>query len=302
MKRVLFFGLLIITIMGLAACTPLIQTGTSPEQQQQINQLTGQVNELQNNYTALEAKYQTDMAGAQTQIGELNSNLASLQSNYDALEQSYNNLLNGSSGLRNPSWAEVKAFITQDATDKILYNINTFACSGYAILIRDHARQLGFRSAYIQLEFPGSAGHVLNAFQTTDYGLVYIDCTSSDKVGYVVSGQEYGNIDANAVKTEYISCDGSPGDFWQPLVYKTAANPFSYNYYVEYKARRAFYNNTVNAYNAAVAQVNSGSSQWTAAQMDAWYENIDALILDIGETYYNSMGIVGNVETYWGDN
>lgn len=302
MKKVLIIGLLIIAIVGLAACLPVIQTATSPEQQQQINELTGQVNELQSDYAELENKYQTDMAGTQSQINELNNSLTALQGNYSILEQSYNNLLNGQTGLRNPAWTEIKAFITQDTTDMIPYNIKTFACSGYAILIRDHSRQLGFRSAYIQLEFPSLAGHVLNAFQTTDYGLVYIDCTSSDKVGYVISGKEYGTIDISAVKTEYISCDGSPADFWQPLTYKTTANPFSYDYYTEYKARRQFYNDTVNAYNNAVAQHNSGSSQWTAAQMDTWFANIDELLLDIGETYYNSMGIVGNVETYWGDN
>jgi hypothetical protein len=303
MKKFILVGLTILLLAGSIACTPVIQTVTSAESQAEITELTGQLSQLQTDYSNLQNKYQTDFAGTQGQIDDLNKNLALLQSNYDTLQQSYNSLINsaGQSGLRNPTWAEIKTFLSQDKTDKTPYDLKTFACSGYAITVRDHARNLGMRAAYIQIELPGSAGHAFNAFETTDKGLIYIDCTEGDKVAYVKVGQVYGTIGIDAVKTEYIACDVSPADFWHPLTYKTAAHPFSYDYYLDYQARRDFYNKTIDAFNAAVSQYNNRTGQWTSAQLDTWRSNIGALSQDLGNVLYQPLGVVGNIETYWGD-
>jgi hypothetical protein len=310
MKRIILVGLIILVLAGLTACEATTVTVTSTEQQQtQINELTGQLNELQTSIDALQEKYDTDTAASQAEIDKLTAELATLQAEYDALQELYDNLVVGSGGdLRNPTWAELNAFITQDKTDEIPYNINTFACVGYATLVRDNAHTLGFRGAFIQVSFTAGAGHAFNLFETSDYGLIYIDCTGvpegakSDKVGYVKVGQSYQTLPLNVVKTEYISCDGQPDEFWQPLTYKTATNPFSYEYYAEYLVRRAFLSNTIQAFNDAVNEYNSHTGGWTANQLSEWTSNIDILKAELGSVFYEPMGLITNVETYWGNN
>ncbi|MBN1366475.1 MAG: hypothetical protein JW967_00925 [Dehalococcoidales bacterium] len=309
MKRFILVGLIILVLVGLTACETTTVTVTSTQEQQaQINELTSELNDLQSQMDALQGKYDTDLGASQGQIDDLNAQLAVLQTEYDALQELYDNLVSGgSSGLRNPSWTELKAFITQDKTDEIPYNLKTFACAGFATLVRDNAHALGFRVAFIQISFSAGAGHAFNLFQTSDYGATYIDCTGveagkkSDKVGYVKVGQLYGTIDLNCVKAEYISCDGDPEDFWQVLTYETSDNPFAYEYYTEYVSRQAFLSATIQDYNSAVGEYNSHSGGWTPAQLTAWNNNINALKAELG-TSWISLGYVNNVETYWGNN
>jgi hypothetical protein len=69
-------------------------------------------------------------------------------------------------------------------------------------MLQNHAEEAGWRCAWVAIEFSGqSAGHALNAFQTTDRGLVFIDDTGAlagephpsnlDKVVDVKVGQAY---------------------------------------------------------------------------------------------------------------
>ena len=303
MKRKIVLIGLIILLAGSVACVPVMRTVASTESQTEIADLTGQLSQLQSEYDALQSKYQSDLDGMQGQVDDLNEELAALQVDYNTLQQSYNTLINGTgqSGLRNPTWAELYTLLIQDDTDTITYDSQSYDCSGYAITIRDHVNRLGIRAAYVEIELPGSAGHALNAFDTTDKGLVYIDDTEGDKVGYVKAGQPYGTIGIDAVKTKYIACDTSPEDFWKPLSYETSANPFGYDYYLDYQARRNFYSDTIKAFNEAVNQYNSHTGQWTSAQLDTWRSNIEALAEDLGAVFYQPLGAVGNIEIYWGD-
>ncbi len=105
-----------------------------------------------------------------------------------------------------PSWEQLKTFLRQDDTDRIPYDFNKFVCADFAERLHNNAEIAGIRAAYVCVKlgpssyYPRSGGHALNAFQTTDRGLVYIDCTgfepgisadSADKIVDVVVGQEY---------------------------------------------------------------------------------------------------------------
>ena len=79
-------------------------------------------------------------------------------------------------------------------------------------IITPSRQALGRRG--LRLDFEFGEGHALNAFNTTDKGLVYVDCTRGfstpiiaeftdsakreerehDKIAYVVEGKEYGLI------------------------------------------------------------------------------------------------------------
>jgi len=105
----------------------------------------------------------------------------------------------------NPTWSELKSFLASDDTDKLKYNINTFVCGDFAEMLHNNAEAAGLRAAlvFVRLgpcEYYSTSGpHTLNAFQTTDKGLLYIDCTgtiedyggSADKIVEVEVGKPY---------------------------------------------------------------------------------------------------------------
>jgi len=115
------------------------------------------------------------------------------------------------SKLRNPTWSELKAFLASDDTDKHPYAFPTFVCANFASTLQENAKAAGWRCAVVTIRLSGypdwynygissNTEHALNAFETTDRGLVYIDCTrpaetlftgSADTTVEVKVGQPY---------------------------------------------------------------------------------------------------------------
>ncbi len=119
---------------------------------------------------------------------------------------------------KDPTWQELKTFIiVTDDTDRLTYVNPSFTCSDFAEQVHDNAEKAGIKAALVLIKFNDSAtGHALNVFNTTDMGLVYIDCTGGalsehmfanssasewanviaycgwDKVAYLEIGKEYG--------------------------------------------------------------------------------------------------------------
>lgn len=227
---------------------------------------------------------------------------------YDNLQVIHTNLLQrlDRSSLVNPTWSELKNFLEQDNTETLVYIEDEFDCEGFTLTLRDRAGKQGFRSAYVAINFGDAvAGHTLNAFETTEKGIVYVDDTGDtegtgiDGIGYMEVGQPYGTVPLDAVKSDYIACEGSPDEFWHPLTYKSHDNPFSYDYYLLYRNRLEFYNQSVVAYNEAVSQYNRGSTKWSSLQLDKWNENLDALKRDLALPSFKPMSIVESIEVYW---
>ena len=102
-----------------------------------------------------------------------------------------------------PSWAELKAFLEDDPTDRRAYIAGTYTCGDFAETLHNNAEAAGIRTAIVAIELksPTMAGailnHSLNAFETTDRGIMYIDDTSSssgyyaDKVASLKIGDDY---------------------------------------------------------------------------------------------------------------
>ena len=105
----------------------------------------------------------------------------------------------------NPTWNQLINFIKQDETDKHPYLFRSFVCADFAEMLHNSAEKAGIRAAFVSLQlgsspdYPMGGGHACNAFQTTDRGLVYIDCTrylgagpsNADKIVDVKVGQDY---------------------------------------------------------------------------------------------------------------
>ena len=90
-------------------------------------------------------------------------------------------LLNNADAV-NPTYAELLAFLERDQTDEYTYMLgppkNAFICTDFAETVHNNAEDAGIRAGFVAIYIEGMGeGHALNAFQTTDRGLVFIDCT-----------------------------------------------------------------------------------------------------------------------------
>jgi ribosomal protein L37AE/L43A len=96
--------------------------------------------------------------------------------------------------LADPTWNQLLEFLLSDDTDSHPYSYPTFVCHDFAEMLQSQANDAGWRCAIITVQLsgypdffnygiPSNAGHNFNAFNTTDRGLVYIDCTRSPGIG-----------------------------------------------------------------------------------------------------------------------
>lgn len=289
-KVILGVSVLMALMLFLTSCTFSISRGEYGVLQSRLNASQLEIDTLKANMTALQGSY-----------NDLQADYGNLLSSYESLRDDYEDSLKRlqQSTLENPTWSELEKFLRLDDTDTMPYIEDSFDCSGFGITLRDRAWRYGMRSAYVEIGFSEGEGHALNVFETTDKGLIYIDDTEADQIAYVEIGQPYGLIHLDVVKSEYIACNGSPDEFWGSLTYTTHPDPFSYDYCVDYYRRVQFREESIEAYNVAVKEFNSGSREWTLSQLESWLENIDALGEDLGSIFYEPMGTVENVEIYW---
>jgi len=104
---------------------------------------------------------------------------------------------------QNPTWAQLKSFILADKTDSNPYIEPTYTCVDYARDLHNNAEAAGIRAAFVTVEFLGqSYGHAINAFMTTDQGLIYIDCT-----GLAPGQAGASNNDSTVVLKRGIQCE-----------------------------------------------------------------------------------------------
>ena len=288
MKRsVLLIIAIYLALFLLGGCAPASQPETASSEvtspAEEESNLEEEKQEIQSDYDALKAEYDT------------------IKSDYEDLQYSYQRLMESATQatLRNPTWAELKEFLKMDDTDTFIYDEEEFDCTGYAITLRDRARELGFRCAFVEIMFYTKEGHALNCFQTTDKGTVFVDTTSNDGIAYVVVNQPYGVIQLNGVKSEYISCAGVPSQFWKQLTYETHPNPFAFDYYSNYQKRAEFFSQSIAEYNRAVNDYNSGGTTWSPSQLDTWQANLEALRQDLSSSISYPKAAVEIIQIYW---
>ena len=94
-----------------------------------------------------------------------------------ALPSSLDIVIKNNPNAINPSWNQLLKFLEQDKTDTYPYIEGKFVCGNFALMLHDNAEIAGWRCAYVTVYLSGVC-HALNAFKTTDSGLVYIDCTN----------------------------------------------------------------------------------------------------------------------------
>ncbi|PKM92406.1 MAG: hypothetical protein CVU81_00575 [Euryarchaeota archaeon HGW-Euryarchaeota-1] len=178
----------------------------------------------------------------------LSIELTEYKSQLVAFNQTYQKLLQSKeANFTNPLFIELAQFLEVDETEKEHYNKQSFDCTGFALKVQKNARLHGFRAGIAEIEFNegNSAGHMLNVFQTTDKGTVYVDVTGTangggvDKIGYAVIGAPYGAMPITSViNTTTIDCNKTCQDFEENFTGDINLNPLTYEYFENVKMCR----------------------------------------------------------------
>lgn len=77
--------------------------------------------------------------------------------------------------LKDPTYEEMNSFLSQDKTDQRKYSKPHYVCIHFARDLDLSAARKGIRSAVVVVNFTNQTGHTLNAFQTVDEGLIFIE-------------------------------------------------------------------------------------------------------------------------------
>jgi hypothetical protein len=92
-----------------------------------------------------------------------------------------------------PTYEQLVEFIKEDTTNEIPYNNTSFVCSDVAERVHNNAEAAGFKCAWVFVDFTNECptinpmtnaliiGHACNLFNTTDKGLIAIDCTRGSR-------------------------------------------------------------------------------------------------------------------------
>jgi hypothetical protein len=192
-------------------------TSTKNELTSTENELTSTKSDLASTKSKLDAAESTATA-LQAQVSRTEQQLTVAQETLKGLgitlaasNECSDVALVDNSKATNPTWSQLMNFLSQDQTEKHTYIANVYDCSQFSRDLHNNAETAGIRAAEVQVWFVNEpVGHALNAFLTTDYGLVYIDCTGvPDKTARVKAGKEFRAIEPSAITLANIR-----NDYW----------------------------------------------------------------------------------------
>jgi len=135
------------------------------------------------------AQMEAELTTAQQELSSAKLTISSLESELELYKDTWGSVVSSDvqppyqgadivnyETASNPTWAQLLDFLRNDRTDEKAYVPGVYMCGDYARDVHNNAEQAGIRAAYVAIELVG-ADHALNAFKTTDRGLVFIDCT-----------------------------------------------------------------------------------------------------------------------------
>ena len=228
-----------------------------------------------------------------------------------------------------PSWEQLKAFLSEDKTDERDYVLGDFVCGSFAQDVHNNAEKAGIRAAWVAIDLANKPiGHALNAFNTTDLGMVFTDSTgdtaaaneaavlrpeleqsaealtghSRDRIAYVVRGKELGFISMDIAQ--------SP-DYFYYEQYRERSREYT-TQLDEYNSKVAAYNNDVQAFNSWVSGKVFMAGSGEAGRADQWKGNLQVsqYVLKTAKAemeksgaelgpLWKPMGIVSNIDIRW---
>lgn len=113
-------------------------------------------------------------------------------------------LLRNHPAATNVSLRQLVLFLRTNPVNFATFQPGKFVCTEFAQALHNAAETAGLRAGVVIVDFTRGEGHVLNAFETTDRGVVYVDCTGGlpgavprqefDTFGYLQVGKPYGRL------------------------------------------------------------------------------------------------------------
>jgi hypothetical protein len=178
-----------------------------------------------------------------------------------------------------------------------------------------NAEVAGIRAGWVSIDYAdGSVGHAVNVFETSDMGLVFIDCTGEliktwngssyvyesdadpypapdkwDTIAYLVVGEIYGHIAIDEAESLDYAYFEDYIENWE-----------------NYKTLLAEYNDEVLRYNNAIKGKTFiiGSAEYE--QIKAWEDELiqmeqtlDDMESELGDYYYLPSSVVSDYAIYW---
>lgn len=207
------------------------------------------------------------------------------------------------SAASDASWDELVEFILEDDCDESPYVEDLRMCGSFAETLHNNAEARGIRSAWVSVDFEGAdIGHALNAFVTTDRGLVFIDCTGENVSFVAASGGDPGACDSD--KAAYVKVGSEYG-----LVSLERAESSTYAFYEQYSAAWDDYVANLDRHNALVARYNGlaqsrdpSDAREARSLLPELQSSLLQLELDqkvLGPCRWNPLGIVERIQVYW---
>ena len=103
--------------------------------------------------------------------------------------------------LHNPTYEELREFLTSDKTDANLYIKGVYMCANFAADVNNNAELQGIRAAYVIIH-AREWSHAIVAFETVDRGLIFIEPILDKQVNVAV-GESYWWVTGLVGSTRY---------------------------------------------------------------------------------------------------
>ncbi|MBE9482994.1 MAG: hypothetical protein IMY88_04865 [Chloroflexi bacterium] len=190
MSTKLTYVLLVIIAVG-AIAWGFVSYNNSLQARSELSLLHIEMGTLEMNLEIAEdtlAGTEEELSSVQQELSAAELTISSLESKLELYEDTWGLVASGIQppfqdadivnygSATNPTWAKLLDFLRNDRTDQKGYVPGVYMCGDFARDVHNNAEWAGIRAAYVAVELPG-AYHSLNAFKTTDRGLVFIDCT-----------------------------------------------------------------------------------------------------------------------------
>jgi len=202
---------------------------------------------------------------------------------------------------KDPTWQQLVSFLEADKTDSKAYAIFSFPCGAFAEEVHNNSEAAGIKAAWVALDFRDkSGGHALNAFKTTDRGLVYIDCTGEDIMSFRVPrlppilSQRTTSPPVERDKVAYVEVGKQYG-----LIALGKATSLDYTFYEQTVKKWEYLQAKIQEYEWLMAGRTIVYDQAEYARLKRMYDEIKAMERDLGGYWWPPLDVVKDVKTYW---
>jgi hypothetical protein len=197
-------------------------------------------------------------------------------------------------------------FLGRDTTDQAPYVEESYMCGAFSEALHNSAEAAGIRAAWVSLDLRGrDIGHALNAFVTTDRGLVFVDCTggdasvlssagggvpcSHDKVAYVQPGQDCGMISLDRA-------DSPSYSFY--VAYSEAWSAYDATF-EEYKRLEAEWSDFVDSHVLMPGGADAREERRLRTELQSLHVGLEIEKAVLGDCRWMPLGVVDAVRIYW---